>query len=731
MKNIIIRITGVLLSAMLIFPSLMAFADDNESEEQEFFSLINTQLTGLSDAVETGKTTGDWTAAKEQLLTYYTEKFAGIDWVKPYTTYDGSASTLIYDTLSFSEPYLTKADVTTEEKEISISVGARSAYLLTAFVHSDIAGIRMVSSEGDSSKAPKLIVSCSDGSTVELTASEDAYVRATGYGKTNNNSTTKYGVEDEKNLWACHRADIENRMPYSDDEMRTYIKFDLTKLNGKTASGATLKITAQVKAVGSAKIPADTTLPLFVMAPYLSDFSESTITWKYLQSQNALAHYSWNGLGGFIIDEKLYGKNYSNLYVPSQYISYFSRFYELTSLCRAGYLEKAREFLLSYADQTYDLIKTAYKTTGNFPVGHPIGSANRLIEFPYIYQTLLRNGLLTPEDNYKILRWLYQDIQAVYKEKSNTIFVKGSATPNTTTNWYKDNFGPWHISAFYNTFAFWGEFNEAADWEKMFGARLDVLSELLTYDDGSYVEVTFGYPVAVMGLYSTMIGYMLHADYHSKASDRILNKLINVVKYLMDCSYPDTTLPQYGDGGVQRIPSIIDNLLKIEEIEKADNENLQNLIWYNTRTGGTKPERLAFYEDAKLLTDRTGWTNGDSMIFINAKSGGVHHHMDSLSLLFYAFEKNFLIDPGTYTYDDKSPAYVLRDTKSHNTVEVDGISQRGKGTYISEGYDGNEQNIVFSSNENATFINAYTTSNKNAVHYRNVSILNSTTACWS
>lgn len=53
-----------------------------------------------------------------------------------------------------------------------------------------------------------------------------------------------------------------------------------------------------------------------------------------------------------------------------------------------------------------------------------------------------------------------------------------------------------------------------------------------------------------------------------------------------------------------------------------------------------------------------------------------HGHADSLSFILYVHGREFFIDPGTYTFEDKNPYRdYFRSTTAHNTVVVDGQDQ--------------------------------------------------------
>lgn len=53
-----------------------------------------------------------------------------------------------------------------------------------------------------------------------------------------------------------------------------------------------------------------------------------------------------------------------------------------------------------------------------------------------------------------------------------------------------------------------------------------------------------------------------------------------------------------------------------------------------------------------------------------------HGHADSLSFILYAYEREFLIDPGTYIFEAESPyKNYFRSTAAHNTIVIHGMDQ--------------------------------------------------------
>ncbi len=721
-KSVSVILTVVLLATAYPF-AVTSFAV--ESEESEFFNLIDSNNPALESAISAGETTGDWTQAKSELLNHYKNKFSELSWIKPNTTTNGSQVTIARDMLNIYESYLTEANISTGSTRVDIPLtGVKNYYVLTTYKHSEDSGIVIGSKE--SGKAPELVVKCTDGTSYTIPATADTYIRATGKNVTTGNavsySTTAWGVNNPNELWVMHQSDVQNQMPYSNNEMRTYLFFDTSALQGKKISSVNLSVYAHVQNVsGSGLSCSDTTLPLVIMESYHKTWEENTLTWKSIADVNGIGHYSWNGLGGIVWNEDLYGKAYANLHVPSEFINANSRFEEISSLCQTGEYTKAKDVLMRFADQTY----SAMESGDGFPYRRDIEPANRALELPYIYRQLLINDCFTPEENYAFLRWVYQNSVYIVFEKSMQIFTDGDLTPNQSTDYYKNNRGAWHICGFFNCFIFFDEFTEAAEWEEIYLRRLELIENSIINEDGSYKEITLGYPTSVVTWFTGMLYIMDMTGYQSPTTEVFKAKLVAMSKYLMYCSNPGGILPRYGDGSGGNVKTTLKNI--IDNVAEDDSEDMQNIIWYlSNGERGREPKKTAIYKDAKLVTDRTGWGSDDKMIFMNAKSGGSHTHKDALSLLMSAYGRELLTDTGTTTYDSHAEEFQFQrmTSRSHNTIEVDSTAQRVTG-FPETAFDAGSDNINIYSNDSVSTIRAYTTSNKNATHYRNVTFLKS------
>lgn len=692
MKRNLVRLLSVILSVTFVLTAF-ALPVNAADEDISILDLIDTQKTGIS--------------SENELLDYYKDKFSDIDYL--YCADNNAVSEGVRnDMLCFSENIIAQEQVSTQQEKIVFPLSSsdlRTSYLLSTYKHSEDSGIHMLSSENGDSLAPALTVYCNDG-TYTFPAAIDTYVRATGYSDNNQNETTAYGTADANNLWAMHCADKANNMPYSSNEMRTYILFDISELEGKIVQRAELSVYAEVKNPNSDNAPSSSTLPLVLMTPNYYIINESRFTWAMLKSLRAIGHYSWDGLDGFIFDETLYGSNFKNLGVPNSFLNAVSDFTLISALCKDRYFEKAKSCLLNFVIQTADTVNN-----GGFPASSSYEPARRLSEFPYIYKALLDNDMLTAQENSTVLKWLYKNTDYVYSEKSGELFLSGN-TPNTSSDKYKSVEGFTHLSGLFNSFAFFDEFTAASSWETAFLSRFEVIINSHINQDGSYINASFDYPSSVINGFSQMLVYMNGRQY--SGADSLKNKIYSLANYLIHCALPDGKLPEYGDNSGSDAASSVNQPI----YSLCSDEASQNVLWYITNgEQGVEPEKYALYKNAKIATDRTGWSDNDSMIFTNAKSGGDYTHADSLALLMYAYGRNLLADTGNATADADLNAAVKSSTQAHNTVEVDSVSQS-----ISD-KDSTKDNINMYADNGASVIRAYTTSNENVTHYRNTAFI--------
>ncbi len=661
-------------------------------------AFFNAFTLSKMPAVQSAVNAGNYTLAKQELLNYYTAKFKNYNPIPASPNRTAMVYLASQNAFAFSENYMGSQYITsTDYKEYQFNMGTnRSVVYVMSMIHKTTGEILIPSSEA-SSMVPSLILTLADGSTKTLYATADTYVRAGSYASSNYGSATT--------LYAHH--DVSGTTPYAANTKRIYMKFDSAAIPSNVKN---IKLSIYAKCSGMSS--SETKLRLNVFSAYSTTWTESGLTWNWLTNNNGHGHFSWNGASGGFTWTKPTG-------TPNEWLNYNTRFYEVSSLVQSAVAAGTasanyKTYLTTAKNLMIDFINDA---GAGKPANRSIEPANRLMEFPYIYKHLLASGLLTPDENVKLLSWVYDE--AVYMNGGATIF---NSSNGVISDMAYTNHGFWHLAGFYQSFGFFPEFAKASTWRNNYNARQPKVVDALIYSDGSYNEVTFGYPSEVINWSSVLLTAMSTTGDTSAVAITFKGKLVNLAKYLVDCTMPNGTAPFWGQGGPAATKTAVNKVLDAIGTTMDSNQTVQELRYYVNHSTGSAPDTYGEYDNIKVVADRTGWDSTDSMIFMNAKSGGNHAHRDANALLFYYGGRSLLTDTGMTSYDSAHAHYAFQNskTKSHNTIEIDGVAQTWTQNLSDAASKGN---IDMVSNAGVSNIRAWTTATTNFTHYRNVSYI--------
>lgn len=693
-----------IISIFLILCMVLAFVPNVLGAETRGVTLTtNSAFFGAftlskMPKVQSAVNAGDYTLAKQELLNYYTEKFKSYNPIPASTNRSAMVYLASQNAFAFSENYMGSQYITsTDYKEYQFNMGTNKSTVYVLSMLTKTTGEILIPSREASSMYPQLILTLSDGTTKTLKATADTYIRAGSYASSNYGSSTT--------LYAHH--DVSGTTPYSTNSKRIYLKFDSSAIPSNVKN---IKLSVYAKCSGMSS--SETKLRLTVFGAYSTGWTESGLTWNWLTNNNGHAHFSWDGVSGGFTWTKPSG-------TPTEWLNYNTRFYEVSSLVQSAVAagtssSNYKTYLTTAKNLMLDFINDA---GAGKPANRSIEPANRLMEFPYIYKHLLASGLLTPDENMKILAWVYDE--AVYLNSGATLF---NSSNSVLSDLAYTNHGFWHLAGFYQSFGFFPEFAKASTWRTNYNARQPKVVDALIYSDGSYNEVTFGYPSEVINWSSVLLTAMSTTGDTSAVASTFKTKLVNLAKYLVDCTMPNGTAPFWGQGGPAATKTAVNLVLNAIGNSMDDNQTVQELKYYVNHSTGSAPDTYGEYDNIKVVADRTGWDSTDSMIFMNAKAGGNHAHRDANALLFYYGGRSLLTDTGMTSYDSAHAHYSFQNskTKSHNTIEIDGTAQTWSQNLSDVAHKGN---IDMVSNAGVTNIRAWTTATTNFTHYRNVSYI--------
>ncbi len=694
------RITSILLSLTILLSILLpvsaldAGGSASGSTKAGVSGIFGKLELSRMPAVQSAVNAGNDSLAKEELLNYYTAKFAGME-PQPGSTIKGAMVYLACrNTLAFSEPYLNYVDITaTDYTKYTINlVGNKTGNYVLSMLDKT-GGELVVASREDTSKAPKLVIGCKDGTTKTLTPTADTYVRAGNSADANYASSTALYAHD----------DFSGTTPYSHNTKRIYIYFDTAQI---PADASSVKLEFYAKRSGGS----ESSLRLHAFGAYATAWTETNLTWNWLKSKNCLAHFSWNNMsGGFnwVIPEG----------VPSQWAAYNGRFYEVTSLVQTAlkdgknsanyhtYMTVAKNWML-------DFIHDA--GAGKPSTGQDLDPANRLLEFPYIYKHLLEGGFITPEENVTLLTWVWEETDFL----SNRSYLFSSSNQPLSDLAYYHGFR--HLTGFYQGGGFFSEFKAASTWRSNYAARQEDVVNALVLEDGAYNTISFGYPSEMINCGVVLLAAMKEAGDNATAY-AVKVKLIKLAKYLVDCTQPNGVLPYWGQGAPSTTKPVVQTVLNAIGDTMDGNAIVAELRDFVN--GMEKPDlkTSAQFDMSKIVVDRTGWGAKDTMLFMNAKNGGNHSHRDALALLLYYEGRQLLTDTGMTSYDSTHAHFNWQNsaTRSHNTIEVDGKAQT---LYLNLEDVTHMGDINITANSNLTTITAWSDANNNDTSTKSLSM---------
>ncbi len=686
-----------------------------------FEKLNYEDYPGLA-AVKTAYEAGDLAKAREELLSYYRNKFAGLT-IEPFSAanaqYQYIMSLKMYALYEPVIKYKVLSDAAYTWTEFDLGSNNSGTYIVSSATSSD-SRYQFCSNDHEKPELhPYITYTDSNGATQTITADKVTSVRA--------GSNADKNWSSHATAFAWHQAGTAKAangsipavskggtLAYSNNSMRAYLRFSSLPSSAKDVK---LYLYGKVHSE-SQNVSGAEELKVCVLNSSLKDFNETTLTWNWLKNNGSLAHYCFDGVDvpGDHVGNSRYEFDWSTDCVegvPSEWINLNTRFQDLTTYVQNGETYVAMVRLLDFIDH--------HDPESGTPAKRDIEPANRLAEFPYIYQKILETGKLSAYDHYEVMSWLYSEVDFLYRDGSNLLFkdyIAEQETYRATTNR-----GLWHLCGLYSAVQYFPEFlacsqpTEAAvaagatqGWKELFYSRYDYVLGKVFLEDGAYGEATLAYPSHILQWLGKLLTMAKNSGDTRIDQADIRRKLIRLGRYMMDVSYPNTNIPKWGDGGTQNLMKNLGYLFEavpqdttLEDLGgsayREDYEIFQNLRWYyarknnNNSTVGIEPKiTWSEYDGLNVVTDRTAWeySKYGSSLFMNAIAGGNHAHKDALALTFGYDNWELLVDTGMTSYesDNKDFQWQSQNTDSHNTVEVDGLTQLAYAT-VEEATKGN------------------------------------------
>lgn len=689
---------------------------DYETETWKTVGKLNYDYSPDLSEVERLVKLNSYSMAKDALLEYYRNRtsvprasYSGnIDWGRNFMN--------MRDAYTFTEPYITYTNVTNTDEYKEYKVDLMGYSTTSVFVLSSLEKTQdMVSvASRESGLSPTLEIVTEDGQTVTLYPEKDTYIR--GLDESEDYSGRIYGASKElliKDSYYQHSNGTYK--PYSSKSRRAYIAFDIDKFPGDI-SQIYLKFYAKIVPEEGVEAATETNHEIVIFNAYNKSWEEveaegnkfKPMTWKDYK----IGHYSWNGIpGGFD------WKRPDN--VASEWFTENTRFYANVSMAKSSIMLDNTDYMKKSIEVTLDFIKdtNGMIQVGNVPANRDIESANRMCEMPGLFAGYLDSDLFNAEAMTAILKWTWEEMTYLYNGAG--ILYEGATDKPTANNYAETNRGLWHVKGTEGVCTYFPEFADRDMWKELADKRLVTVAMVLVNDDGCYQEATFSYAVSMLNMFISIYQYL--QDSGDEVPEWYMERIGNFARYIMYVSNPQHVPPRYGEGAAGSTVSALKNYLTL-----AEDEELEYVV--TDGADGVKPEILSeYFQQLKLASCRTGWATDDSMLYMIAKNGGNHNHKDSLHMMFFAGDRYLLDDTGMTSYDSGHPHFQWQRhaTRSHNTIEINGIPQRGSDFLYNYSSDPSKWNgdssLELYTSEPVDRIVAWTDANVGFRHYRNVS----------
>lgn len=661
-----------------------AFADPQYMTDEEFFGKWNGStwtikpkfnydytdsngtkvLAKLGKLVQEASATGDYTAAKEELLNYFQN-------VRPsYSTVSTSSRNTGWANLVVDEFYHTQrssyyqgsgylgndwAEMRIPVSSEDLTSGVNVAYSVRAWYNESSYALFARHDAADAKMRPKLELTV-NGAIKTIESEDTIEVRAGDYSSTN--------FDSEEYMTVQTFGDF-----HGNDTRYAKVRFNLSDIRETdVVTKATLVLYGRAE-------------PAFGGDKRIAVIKEPDSTWKSeLATWNSFAGYVY-GMNGLTDETKPTWEFIDGADI--EYLWQVCRFYAWPSI--------AIEYRLTgndyYAYKAQRIMENFITKTG--------GYLSDIRSYDYT-----NSGTGDDDDDIDLRGGYPRTLDAAlrmqnWNQSINDLIKSPYATPDFCTALLKNMWDTYTFLTHYNTDSGnWRQFEhqsmldgsirmpefadskdgtecyEELSWYERSTAVLEKMLFDSNFADGSYVEACNGYSVDA---FSGYVNYK--ADLLATGNDvsEEYDTLLHAMAYYQALLYTSDGMSlSYGDAGESKRPTAAFEKV----IDWYDDDVLEYIISYGER--GTKPDWTSRSFPSSLVTTmRADWSKTAPYLFTNVRGGGQHGHADYNGIVLSAYNRILLTDAGKFTYESTDPYRVYaQSTKAHNTVMINDTNQR-------------------------------------------------------
>lgn len=656
---------------------------------------------------------GAYDRAKEYVLSYYRQAFStharDMDSLALKTRRGQLSAQVAFENLIYvknGNPIVVdKFDLTADDKQyktdvledITAVIGGTNkvSYLITGLKKDGYQGVIYSKEADDESVRPYIRLNV-NGSPVYVYPTQDTYISA------GSNKSKIYGSEKVLRVEES-RTSYGQKTSVDTNTKKAYLTFDLSDYvnSGDVLASAELFLTGHMETGSGCGNDYDTeqeSASVVVWKDPQINWQENETNWNNYPEQIV---FSYDGMFGPSFGTAVSGANK----VEASYRDNISKYSSFMHLLARAYIYNQDD---AYAYHVIRLFINAMREQSTHDPSNPRDMSDIFIAVDANYHNAGQRAKFSPEIINAIIDSKAMTPEAFTAILKNSYLLCDALAQHWGATQEGNNHGSLQIEGLCRLMLCFREFNKYSaplandgkpvnqyggsyngGWYAVAKARIKHKINIDMFSDGSSIEVSLGYVSLNMECYANLIEAVRQVGLPTEylIEDEQFKAMENMCRYMVNGSTPTMGDWQqghgYGHGANYR--------KRIQMIKDYTDDPI--LLWAASEgTEGSRPDyQSVVYDVGKKAVLRNSWDENAVAMQINADGGRRSHGQhDDLGLNFYAYGQHFLIDPLYFDYTMSRPQNIyLNSTRAHNTIEINGISQKGaaaaKGEAIKSG----------------------------------------------
>ena len=217
------------------------------------------------------------------------------------------------------------------------------------------------------------------------------------------------------------------------------------------------------------------------------------------------------------------------------------------------------------------------------------------------------------------------------------------------------------------------EFKNASKWLSDVAPQISNQFTMQFYSDGVHSEMAPNYQLGVMDNFRVIYQVAKVNGRLDSFDPEYAEKMRNACLFLANFVWPNYTWEWFNDTFQQTKSVLLRNIKTYSEM--FPEENLLKYLASERKSGTVPTESLITFPVGGYYMLRTGWDGNETMMILKNNynpENEWHCHMDNGTFALFRKGRDFLPDPGVYTYGGTASLDAMREelkaTASHNTL---------------------------------------------------------------